>query len=577
MANLIKNTNHKTIITYKFLLILTLMCLLVVPYIQTYYVAKINIILTIFFSLVLFFNTKIINDFKFIERSSELGKPWFDGMIKHRYTLFLSILLILGFIVRVINLTALEPYTDEYVHLLFAREINDDNYERHYLRAYFLTYLVSIIFKIFGESLFNARLPGIIISTLTIIPMYFIGKKIANKHVGIITATLWAFLPWGIMISRNVREYAYFPFFYALIFLLFISFYEYVRKYLRNRTISYHFYETIPPYIILLSLPPIYAFILDTSSTFKQIAIFYIAAFLFISYCLLRDTEINRKIKNIIFFFTLVILTIGVFNFLNHEMSFMRKQPLLNEIWLNGLFFSTSMTAIFFIALTITFITIIFYPNQPNKYPFIGFILFIFLLYLYFYTFHFTRYFRPRYEFALMVWYLPILAFGIYMIIKLINPKKIFTKILLSCLLLVVVINPKLLYVALTHQQHGYVPITIEFHDKVSPVLEKYQTIIKSKTPIVCSLCGALEWYGKVKLTGNNVHYYNYNSPERFKNMQEFMTKHKRGWIFLDLRRNNRWTTGLPTKDTNIGNVNIYFIERLSGLYVYKWHYNANL
>jgi 4-amino-4-deoxy-L-arabinose transferase-like glycosyltransferase len=186
MANLIINTNNKTIITYKFLLILTLMCLLV-PY---YYVAKINIILTVFFSLILFYKTKAINDFKLTERSSENRKPWIDRIIKHRYTLFLSILLILGFIVRVINLTALPPYTDEYVHLLFAREINDDNYERHYLRAYFLTYLVSIIFKIFGESLFNARLPGIIISTLTIIPMYFIGKKIANKHVGILTATL---------------------------------------------------------------------------------------------------------------------------------------------------------------------------------------------------------------------------------------------------------------------------------------------------------------------------------------------------------------------------------------------------
>jgi hypothetical protein len=373
------------------------------------------------------------------------------------------------------------------------------------------------------------------------------------------------------MISRNVREYTYFPFFYALIFLLFISFYEYVRKYLKNRTMSYHFYETIPSYIILLSLPLIYAFILDTNSTFKQIVIFYLAAFLFLFYSLLRDTEIHLKIKRILVVFTLVILTIGVFYFLNHEMPFMRKQPQLNVIWLNLLFFSTSITAIFFITLTITLITTIFYPNQPNKYPFIGFILFIFLLYLYFYAFHFIRYFKPRYEFALMVWYLPILAFGIYMVIKLINPKQIFTKILLSCLLLAMVINPKSLFMALTYQQPGYVSITMEFHDKVLLVLEKYRTIIKSKTPIICTLCPALEWYGEVKLTGNNVHHYNYKSPERFKKMQEFMTKHKTGWIFLDPRRNNYWTTGLPAKNTKLGNVNIYFIERLNGFYVYKW------
>jgi|GEM_PF-3041394 len=568
------STNNNVI--YKFLLIIALVCLLT-PYTQSlFYVSAANIILVVFFSLVLFYKVKTENEFKFIGKLSKTRIPWIDRIIKYRYTLFLFFLLVLGFVVRIINLTALEPYTDEYIHLMYAQSINghgvtniytDGQFNELYMRGYFLTYLVSIIFKFFGESLFNARLPGIIISTLTIIPMYFIGKKIANRQVGLITATLWAFLPWGIMISRNVREYAYFPLFYALTFLLFISFYENIKRYLENRAINSSFYDVLPQ-VILLCLPVLYAFVLDTGSTFKQISIFYVASFLFLSYSLLLNIDINKIVKRVVFVFTLVILTAGAFIFLNYEIPHLSQQPQLNKNWIINLFSSVGMVAMFFIAS----IAAIFYFNKRNHYPFLGFILFVFLLYLYFYGFHLTRYFRPRYEFALMVWLLPILAFGMYIVIKLITPTKIYAKILLTCLLLVLVINPKQFYVALNHKQHGYVPMTVEYHDQYLPVLKKYRAVIKPKTPIICSLCGPFYWHRQVKHTDNHIYRYIQSDLERFEKIQKNMSKYKTGWIFLDSRRNGRWNKGLPSKDFKLGNVKIHFIERLSGFYIYKWY-----
>jgi hypothetical protein len=498
--------------------------------------------------------------------------------IKHQYTLFLFIILILGFLVRLINLTALEPYTDEYIHLIYAQSINahgspnvyiDGAFNEPYLRGYFLTYLVSIIFSVFGESLLNARLPGIIISTLTIIPMYFIGKKIANKHVGLITAALWAFLPWAIMISRNVREYAYFPLFYALIFLLFISFYENVKKYLEGSS-SRHIYSLFMMQLILLCLPIIYAFVLDEYSTFKQISICYVAAFLFFSYSLLSNININKIAKNIIFIFVITALMAGSFVFLNYEIPFVSRQPQLNEKWITNLFSTVGMIAALFIAFIAAIYS--FYKKKAN-YPFIGFILFVLLLYLYFYGFHLTRYFRPRYEFSLMVWLLPIIAFGMYIVIKLINPKKKYAKILLISLLFLLVINPKQFYIALSHKQHGYVPMTVEYHDQYLPVFKKYADIFNKNDPIIASLHPTLYWHKQVDHDKNNVYTYSYSDIFRFEKMLEVINKYKEGWILLDSRRNGRWTEGLPAENLVFDNVSIEFIEYLSGFYIYKWHF----
>lgn len=75
-----------------------------------------------------------------------------------------------------------------------------------------LTYLVGP----FSLSLFNARILGAIMSTLTILLGYLIGKRLFNERVGVITAFTFALNPWFIFIGRTAYEMAPAMFFYLL-------------------------------------------------------------------------------------------------------------------------------------------------------------------------------------------------------------------------------------------------------------------------------------------------------------------------------------------------------------------------
>lgn len=75
----------------------------------------------------------------------------------------------------------------------------------------------------FSLSLLNARLLGAIMSTLTILLGYLIGKKLFNQRVGVITAFTFALNPWFIFIGRTAYEMAPAMFFYLLAFYVLLS------------------------------------------------------------------------------------------------------------------------------------------------------------------------------------------------------------------------------------------------------------------------------------------------------------------------------------------------------------------
>ena len=132
------------------------------------------------------------------------------------YTAIILIIITFAIIVRVFKLEILDPYTDEYLHIIAAMEIMKSGHT-DYTRCYFLTYITYIMFKFLGQDLFIARLPSVLFGVLTIIPLYLLASKI-SRPIGLASAFLWASSPWAIGVSRTVREYAVFPFF-LLIFL----------------------------------------------------------------------------------------------------------------------------------------------------------------------------------------------------------------------------------------------------------------------------------------------------------------------------------------------------------------------
>ncbi len=123
-------------------------------------------------------------------------------------TYLLIFLIMLTLTLRIFNLENLPPYVDEYSHLLTAKEIlSGKAISQVYQRGLYLVTLPLVeAFKIFGIHLWTARLVGVIINSLAVIPLYLIGKKI-NGKISILACMLYATNPWIISVARNIREY----------------------------------------------------------------------------------------------------------------------------------------------------------------------------------------------------------------------------------------------------------------------------------------------------------------------------------------------------------------------------------
>lgn len=74
-----------------------------------------------------------------------------------------------------------------------------------------LTYLIILFIKIFGLGILSVRLPMAIISSLSLLIMYLLLNKIANKKVAMIGLLFLSICPWHIMKSRWGLESNLFP------------------------------------------------------------------------------------------------------------------------------------------------------------------------------------------------------------------------------------------------------------------------------------------------------------------------------------------------------------------------------
>ena len=119
-------------------------------------------------------------------------------------------LLVLGAALRLWNLDALVPYADEYRHLNAAKSwmAGEPLSQIAYRRSlYTVTLPVYISFRALGVSLWSARLAGVIVHLLAVIPIYLLARRI-GKGVAILAVGLYLVDPWLVLTSRLVREYA---------------------------------------------------------------------------------------------------------------------------------------------------------------------------------------------------------------------------------------------------------------------------------------------------------------------------------------------------------------------------------
>jgi len=145
-----------------------------------------------------------------------------------RYTPHIIIsLTAVAFLLRIYRVGFLSLWVDEYVHAARAEGFihgkplfTDDN------NGIFLTVLVALSYLIFGINEIAARLPSVVLGTLLIPLLYYCGKLLISKEVGIVAALLGTISLYEIFWSRVSRNYASFSFAYLLLAIVFYLAFE---------------------------------------------------------------------------------------------------------------------------------------------------------------------------------------------------------------------------------------------------------------------------------------------------------------------------------------------------------------
>jgi hypothetical protein len=141
----------------------------------------------------------------------------------------LILFLVLGFFLRVYYISNDSLWIDEGYTIMQQRAISEHGYPLlmsgyKELKDVLLPYLLAAA-SLVGDDVAIFRLISAIFGTGSILLIFFIGKNLANKYIGLVSAFLMAFSYWHIAWSRQVRAYSMLVFF-AMLTLFFIIKYE---------------------------------------------------------------------------------------------------------------------------------------------------------------------------------------------------------------------------------------------------------------------------------------------------------------------------------------------------------------
>jgi hypothetical protein len=210
-------------------------------------------------------------------------RPAAGGLIRRDFLILIGSM-ILASLLRLPNLGGSYPAVDEYYHLIAARQIVQGAplssvYERG---LWMVTIPVSLFLRVFGDQLWAARLPGLLVNVLAIHPLYLLARKI-NWQIAALAAVLYAASPWVVTFARIVREYAYYPLFFFWIVLGLIEFISAIPQgFVLSRDWRRIFSRKTVLLGLALLLPPLFAFFGDRLSTFRTILIAYPVVALFV-------------------------------------------------------------------------------------------------------------------------------------------------------------------------------------------------------------------------------------------------------------------------------------------------------
>jgi Dolichyl-phosphate-mannose-protein mannosyltransferase len=477
----------------------------------------------------------------------------------------------LAILLRAFNLGYLSPFADEYSHLFAAKAIATGiSLNAEYQRGLFIVTLpVALFFRLFGYELWVARLCGVLFNALAIIPLYLLTKKI-NRQIAFLSCILYATNPWLIAVSRDVREYAYYPFYFYWIIYGMIIFWEcFPDNFLTAGWRKILSSDIIFPAGVLI-LPIIYMVMIDPTSTFKVIAIAYGVFGLLMLLKILSNNRVLIGLLAILFFLFLVPSYIYA-----AEKGYISFHP-IETYWLRYFFpnpqqqwYFNRLALIPMIGLACAiFLGIQVYKSNFIPFFFVG----LFSTSLLFYLFFFDRYIQARYIYNVEFWFIPLIAIGFYCIwsfLQLIFSGKKFPAILISLALLALSMNSSQILLPTFYNNYGWMPITEEYYDDVTMTQAFLLDKVKPGDVLISTDYGQY-----VSFEGNNtfaaIYYYNFQDKDPAGYVLSIISQHNSGWIVLDDQRYEA-TKPLPLKTTFVNNREIEYMGEIGNQYIWRW------
>ncbi|HEX2697382.1 MAG TPA: glycosyltransferase family 39 protein [Anaerolineales bacterium] len=485
-------------------------------------------------------------------------------------------LLIFALLLRIFNLENLDPYLDEYNHLLAAKAIlNGASIFSVYSRSLWTVTLPAALFlRIFGMQLWAARLPGVFFNSLAVIPLFLIMRKI-NRPVAIISCVLYATSPWIIALARNLREYAYYPFYYCWILYGMVSLIESFP----DRFVPARDLKKLKAGIWLLGLglilPVVYGLLIDRNSTFKTILIAYLVCGVFLA----KKFDLRSK-SNLVL---MVLAGIGIFGSLYlyaSRQSSISSLPGFDSYVFRYFFLNPQQQWYFDIPMVIPVLALFIaalicvVAYRINFVP--PLLVALYLSYLFFFTTFFARNVRPRYLVSVQLWYVMLLALGLYAVSRILRsitlPLNRAAGMLVPCLLILSMINSSQVLLPSWYAGTGHMPITEEIHYNVAPAYLFLLDKVKSEDVLIASVYdNYVSWKGIPKF--HEIYSYNYNNDKPQDYVFSIIERYDSGWVVLDARNYSlSKTKPLPKNSVILAGKQVDYIGLFSDQYIWRWH-----
>lgn len=477
-------------------------------------------------------------------------------------------LMALVFVLRAPNLEILFPSVEEYSHINAAKQIIQGApigsvYERS---LWLVTLPVSLMFRIFGYKLWAARLLGVVVNTLAVIPLYLITRRM-NRSVAILSILLFATSPWIIAMSRVVREYAYYPFyFFWIIYGMILLLEEIPNQFHIDRDWKIVLKPKVLFLVLSFALPLVYVIRVDQLSTFQLILIAYAVLVLFIF--LKMDFRYRKNLPVVLMLIGVALVGMYLWS------SRFDASGTLNLIPLNYFFMNSPQQWYFERAAIIPLLGLLGVAAasvliwRTNIIPL--FVLTLYGSFLAFFIVFMKRFFAPRHLSTAELWYVILMAIGLYLIWLFLQTypslRGKWSQTLIVIALAGAVINVQQVFVPLTSHDPA-MPITEDYHNDLTDLQSYMLANVKPGDVLISSRIYSryVEWVGTP--TFREIYDFQVKSTEA--DVLSFVDQYDSGWIIIDNARIERavFSPGAVFLD----NDRIEYIGLFDDEHVWRW------